>query len=59
MTGRNIMSDEIDHERRHFFGAAAMTIAAAQIGLNSSAEAQEQFGRGTTREAKDAGCARL
>jgi hypothetical protein len=27
MTGRNIMSDEIDHERRRFFGATAMTTA--------------------------------
>jgi hypothetical protein len=34
------MSDEIDHERRHFFGAAAMTVAATQFGLSSSAEAQ-------------------
>jgi pimeloyl-ACP methyl ester carboxylesterase len=40
MTGRNIMSDEIDHQRRHFFRAAAMTIAAAQFGLNGSAAAQ-------------------
>jgi pimeloyl-ACP methyl ester carboxylesterase len=42
ITGRNIMSDEIDHERRRFFGAAAMTIAAAQFGLNSLAHAQPQ-----------------
>src|SRR6476646_6528595 len=42
MTGRNTMSDEIDHERRRFFGAAAMTIAAAQFGLNNSAEAQPE-----------------
>jgi pimeloyl-ACP methyl ester carboxylesterase len=42
MTGRNIMSNEINHERRRFFGAAAMTIAAAQFGLNSSAEAQQE-----------------
>jgi pimeloyl-ACP methyl ester carboxylesterase len=42
MTGRNIMSNEINHERRRFFGAAAMTIAAAQFGLNSLAEAQQE-----------------
>ena len=36
------MSDEIDHKRRRFFGTAAMTIAAAQFGLNSSAEAQQE-----------------
>jgi pimeloyl-ACP methyl ester carboxylesterase len=36
------MSDEIDHERRHFFGAAAMTVAATQFGLSSSAEAQSE-----------------
>jgi hypothetical protein len=42
MTGRNIMSNEINHERRRFFGAAAMTIAAAQFGLNNSAEAQPE-----------------
>jgi len=26
-------SDQIDHNRRHFFGAAALTFAAAQLGL--------------------------
>jgi hypothetical protein len=36
----NIMSDEIDHERRRFFEIAAMTIAATQFGLSSSADAQ-------------------
>jgi len=30
---------EIDHDRRRFFGAAAMTIAAAQFALNGSADA--------------------
>ena len=34
------MSDEIDHCRRRFFGAAALTIAAAQLGMISSAHAQ-------------------
>jgi pimeloyl-ACP methyl ester carboxylesterase len=36
------MPDEIDHKRRRFFGTAAMTIAAAQFGLNGSAEAQPE-----------------
>ena len=36
------MSNEINHERRRFFGAAAMTIAAAQFGLNNSAEARPE-----------------
>jgi pimeloyl-ACP methyl ester carboxylesterase len=51
MTGRNIMSDEIDHERRRFFGTAALTIAATQFGLNSSAEAQPQSRK--TLDARD------
>ena len=34
------MSEEINHHRRRFFGAAVMTIAAAQLGMISSAEAQ-------------------
>jgi len=42
MTGRNIMSNEINHERRRFFGAAAMTLAAAQFGLVRSASAQSK-----------------
>jgi pimeloyl-ACP methyl ester carboxylesterase len=33
-------SDNIDHYRRSFFGSAAMTFAAAQLGLVSSASAQ-------------------
>jgi len=33
-------SDEIDHHRRRFFGTAAMTIAAAQLGMIGSAAAQ-------------------
>jgi pimeloyl-ACP methyl ester carboxylesterase len=41
-------SDEIDHHRRRFFGAAAMTIAAAQLGMIGSAAAQ-------TGKAKSAG----
>ena len=34
------MSDEINQDRRRFLGTAAMTIAAAQLGLIGSAEAQ-------------------
>ena len=36
------MSDEIDHVRRCLLGAAGVTIAAAQFGLNSSAAAQSE-----------------
>jgi pimeloyl-ACP methyl ester carboxylesterase len=44
-TRRHIMdtsedSEPIDHPRRHFVGAAAMTIAATQFGVIGSAEAQ-------------------
>src|SRR6059058_2943748 len=34
------MSEEINHDRRHFLGTAAMTIAAAQLGMIGSAVAQ-------------------
>src|SRR6266540_1328949 len=34
------MSDDINHDRRRFFGAVAMAIAAAQFGMISSAVAQ-------------------
>jgi pimeloyl-ACP methyl ester carboxylesterase len=34
------MSDQINHHRRRFFGAVAMTAAAAQFGLSASSEAQ-------------------
>jgi pimeloyl-ACP methyl ester carboxylesterase len=33
-------SEEINHHRRRFFGATVMTIAAAQLGMTSFAEAQ-------------------
>jgi pimeloyl-ACP methyl ester carboxylesterase len=36
----NKTSDDIDHHRRRFFGAAAMTFAAAQFGMIGSANAQ-------------------
>src|SRR5215510_7301502 len=38
--GAIAMSEQIDHRRRHFFGAAAMTIAAAQLGMIGSVNAQ-------------------
>jgi nitrous oxide reductase len=34
------MSEEINNDRRRFFGTAAMTIAAAQLGMFGSAKAQ-------------------
>ncbi|MFZ1093681.1 MAG: hypothetical protein WAN75_31465, partial [Xanthobacteraceae bacterium] len=34
------MSEQIDYERRSFFGTAAMSIAAAQVGMMGSARAQ-------------------
>jgi hypothetical protein len=34
------MTDEIDHLRRHLFGAAAFTAAAAELGLIGSAAAR-------------------
>ena len=33
-------SNEINHPRRRFIGAAAMTVAAARFGIGGSAEAQ-------------------
>ena len=44
------MSEEIDEHRRRFFGTAAMTVAAAQLGMIGSASAQ-------TGEAGPAGAA--
>ena len=34
------VADEVDHRRRRFFGAAVMTITAAQLGMSGSASAQ-------------------
>ena len=34
------MSQDIDRDRRRFFGTAAMTLAAAQLALSGSADAQ-------------------
>jgi pimeloyl-ACP methyl ester carboxylesterase len=36
------MSDEINQDRRRFFGAVAATIAAAQLGMTGSAQAQSR-----------------
>jgi pimeloyl-ACP methyl ester carboxylesterase len=38
------MSEEIKYDRRHFLGTAAMTIAAAQLGMIGSAAAQTSKG---------------
>jgi hypothetical protein len=32
--------EDIDHHRRRFFGSAAMALAAAQLGMMGSADAQ-------------------
>jgi pimeloyl-ACP methyl ester carboxylesterase len=34
------MPDEIDHQRRHFFAMAAVTVAAAELGISGIAKAQ-------------------
>src|SRR5882757_3504085 len=34
------MSEEINHQRRRFFGTAAVTVAAAQLGLIGTAQAE-------------------
>jgi thiol-disulfide isomerase/thioredoxin len=39
---RNKMSEQINYDRRRFLGAAAMTIAAAQLGMIGSADAQSR-----------------
>ena len=36
----NKMSEHVDHRRRHFLGTAAISVAAAQLGLFRSADAQ-------------------
>ena len=40
LIGERKMSEEINYDRRRFFGAVAMTIAAAQFGIFGSADAQ-------------------
>ena len=37
--------DEIDQDRRQFFGAAAMAVAATQFGLIGPAQAQQTTGK--------------
>lgn len=54
------VSEEINYERRRFFGTAAMTIAAAQLGmfgsdLVGSAEAESVSGRSTDLHAMELG----
>ncbi len=44
------MSDEINRDRRHFFGSAAMTLAAAQLSLTTTAEAQDGQGGENRRQ---------
>jgi hypothetical protein len=40
-TGRfHVVPDDIDHKRRQMFGIAAVTIAAAQLGMLGRADAQ-------------------
>jgi pimeloyl-ACP methyl ester carboxylesterase len=39
------MSEHIDYRRRRLFGAAALTIAAAQLGMLGSSNAQEKVGQ--------------
>ena len=36
------MSEEIKHNRRRFLGTAAMTLAAAQLGMFRSADAESR-----------------
>jgi pimeloyl-ACP methyl ester carboxylesterase len=48
LKGEREMSEEINHPRRRFLGTAAMTLAAAPLGMFSSADAQ-------TREARPPG----
>jgi len=40
------MSGEINSDRRHFFGTAAMTVAAAQLGMVALGKAQSGNGKG-------------
>jgi hypothetical protein len=51
-------SDHIDHDRRHFFGAAAMTLAATQFGMIGSVEAQSAKDAAATKPGTDTSFAR-
>ena len=44
------IAEAIDHPRRRFFGAAAVTIAAAQFGMIRSSNAQKQSCPRSSRE---------
>jgi pimeloyl-ACP methyl ester carboxylesterase len=44
LSGERSMSEDINHHRRRFFGAAALTIAAAQFGTVTLAKAQSSSG---------------
>src|SRR3984885_8152956 len=43
--GGVIMSEQINHGRRHFFGTAAMTVAATQLGMPALADAHPRTTR--------------
>src|SRR6202047_3078216 len=49
------MSDQISHQRRRFFGAAAVTLAATQFALRASAEAQTLAQNGAEKRPVKAG----
>ena len=49
----NTNSEKIDHHRRHLLGAAAVTAAAAQLGLLASANAQSADGNAALDQAGD------
>jgi pimeloyl-ACP methyl ester carboxylesterase len=49
------MSDQINHQRRRFFGAAAVTLAATQFALRASAEAQTLAQNGAEKRPVKAG----
>jgi pimeloyl-ACP methyl ester carboxylesterase len=49
------MPEKIDHNRRRFFGTAAMTIAAAQLGVFSTGEAQPRVTKSSSGAAVSEG----
>ena len=50
-----IAFEDIDHHRRHFFGAAALTVAAAQFGMIGAAQAQSNAEKAARLRASKAG----
>ncbi len=52
------MSEDIDHHRRQFFGAAAMTVAATQLGMFRSPHAQSSETNPASATAMKAGTSR-